>query len=60
MRHDPDNGRVAIHDDPLQGVARFAQVGIFAVEEAQGGRGVGGDGAEWLVHFVRDRACQLA
>ena len=45
---------IAIHDDLLQGVARLAQVGIFAVEKEQAGLGVSGDGGERLVHFVRD------
>ena len=31
---------IAIHDDLLQGIARLAQVGIFAVEKEQAGRGV--------------------
>ena len=51
---------IAIHDDPLQCIASFAQVGIFTVEKPQAGRGVDCDSAERLVHFVRDRGCQLA
>ena len=51
---------IALVDDPPQGLARFAQVGSFAIEPAQASRGIGDDGGERLVHFVRDRGCQLA
>src|SRR6266480_3177219 len=46
---------IAVHDDRPQGIAHFAQVGIFEVERAQTGRGVERHGGERLAHFVRDR-----
>ena len=50
---------IAIHDDRPQGLAHFAQVGIFAVEKAQAGRGVEGPSRR-AVGSLRARSRLLA
>ena len=49
---------IAIFDDPLQGAARFVQVGSSAVEPAQAGLGVGDDGAAsgWFTSWAIEAA----
>ena len=45
---------IPVTDDSLKGFSSFVQVLLVAVQPAESGIGIGDDGCQRLVHFMRD------